>query len=595
MKVSYPAERRSPWRGERRLTTLDPRGALAQKWAAPQCGSPFLKRPKIEARTTRITSDIRWTAGGWIAFGVMGAGTLLRARQLTANASLWLDELALVRNVAERPLNELVLHALDFSQLAPVGFLAVSRLLWTAAPDLDWVLRLVPFIASVATMPLVYLIGLRVMTRSAAVGAVALIAFSPPLVMMAGIVKQYSLDVFVTAAILYGALLLLDGEDDSRARLTKFGLTGGALILFSFPAVIVCFTSVLFLLIRWYYSGKKDWLGRTVAVGLPLGLGASLTTAHALRISSSDTQAFLEAYWQSGFPPGLWTTPVWFWRRLSGVWDSAFLTPYPWPPWHSALLTTAMLGLCLVGAVTLVSRMRSEAGVVLIPIIVALVAASTGLYPLVERLSLFLAPSLAILTAAGTAALGPEEMRLPKQLATLRASVPVVPVTLSLLTTPPPVHLQEMRPLLEEISEEWMTGDLLYSYFAANQSIAYYGPRFGLLDWHPGVCTAPDDTLGQLTQLDGLAGHERVWVVFTHVLPQRRDVVEGMMAHLRETGIEKLALLDHRRSFGTSAYLFDLSAAAPLHSFGPETLTEGVGAPTCGAGPASNWRSRSPG
>ena len=98
-----------------------------------------------------------------------------------------------------------------------------------------------------------------------------------------------------------------------------------------------------------------------------------------------------------------------------------------------------------------------------------------------------------------------------------------------------------------------------------------------------------------LAQVEALAGHPRVWVVLTHVLPQRRDSVEGMLERLREIGIEKFALLDHRRSFGTSAYLFDLSAAESLHSFGPETLTEGAGAPMCGAGPASNWRSRSPG
>ncbi len=551
-----------------------------------------LSSPELETnvRSSHAISNTRW-----IAFGVIGVGILLRALQLTANTSLWLDELALVRNVAERQLNELLFHPLDFLQLAPPGFLAVSRILWTVIPDQDWVLRIVPFLASVATLPVVYFIGLRVMTRSAAVSAVALIAFSPSLIVLGGIVKQYSLDVFVTVTILYGALVLLDGASESRARLATFGLIGGTLLLFSFPAVIVAFALMLFLAIRWYASGREGWLGRTVSVGIPLGAGAVLATAHGLRMRSTANNALLEEYWEAGFSSGLWTTPLWFWRQLSGVWDSSFLTMYPWPARHGAPLTAIMLGFCFIGAGRLLLSRRSEAGIVLVPLIVAFLAASVGLYPLAERLSLFLAPSLAILTAAGATAFGPTQVRVPTPLATLPAFAPVVPVTLSLLATPPPVHLQEMRPLLHEISEEWVKGDILYSYFAANQAIAYYGPRFGLLDWHPGVCTAPDDTLGHLTQLDGLAGHERVWVVFTHVLPQRRDVVEGMVAHLRETGIEKLALLDHRRSFGTSAYLFDLSAAESLHSFGPETLTEGAGAPMCGAGPASNWRSRSPG
>lgn len=524
---------------------------------------------------------------------MIGLGVLLRIWQLSADASFWLDELALIRNIVDQPLPDLLFDPLEFGQMAPAGFLALSRWFWIVAQGADGALRILPFVASVATIPLIYLIGRRLLSPVAAVGATALIAFSPSLVILGGIAKQYSLDIAVTTALMYGGLILIERTGMARVSLAGVGVAGGTLLLFSFPAALAAFAIALLLVVHWYVDERDSWLSRAIALGLPLGTGAAVTTIHALKARSPETGAFLSEYWQAGFAPNVWTVPVWAWHQLAGVWDTTFLTPYPWPGRHT-VLPMVMVGLCVIGGFALATRQRVAALVVVAPIFAALVAACVGFYPVEERLAVFLAPSLALLTAAGAATLGQMASSRFEHIASATAVLPVVPVLLALATTPPPVRLQETRPMLADLSREWRTGDVLYSYFAANQAVAYYGPRFGLSDWRPGLCTALDDVHGQLEQIDELAGHSRVWVVFTHVLPESRVMIDGMLARLRENGIERQALLDYRKSFGTSAYLFDLSVTMPGGIVDRSTNTEMVAAATCGAGPAANWRGTSP-
>ena len=115
---------------------------------------------------------------------MIGLGVLLRIWQLSADASFWLDELALIRNIVDQPLPDLLFDPLEFGQMAPAGFLALSRWFWIVAQGADGALRILPFVASVATIPLIYLIGRRLLSPVAAVGATALIAFSPSLVIL---------------------------------------------------------------------------------------------------------------------------------------------------------------------------------------------------------------------------------------------------------------------------------------------------------------------------------------------------------------------------------------------------------------------------
>jgi hypothetical protein len=57
----------------------------------------------------------------------MAVGAVLRVWQYIGNPSFELDELALARNIVERPLWKLLLTPLLFDQVAPQGFLLSEK------------------------------------------------------------------------------------------------------------------------------------------------------------------------------------------------------------------------------------------------------------------------------------------------------------------------------------------------------------------------------------------------------------------------------------------------------------------------------------
>src|SRR5436309_4524126 len=65
---------------------------------------------------------------GWV---LVGLGCALRILQYAANRSLAIDESYLALNLIEKSPQQL-LHALDFNQAAPLGFLEAQKLAVTA-------------------------------------------------------------------------------------------------------------------------------------------------------------------------------------------------------------------------------------------------------------------------------------------------------------------------------------------------------------------------------------------------------------------------------------------------------------------------------
>src|SRR5438093_13203620 len=85
-----------------------------------------------------------------LAGAIIIVGIVLRVRQYLFDRSLWFDETLLSLNIIHRHLSEL-LGRLDSHQGAPVGFLMLSRLAVDAFGTSEYALRLVPFLAGVAS------------------------------------------------------------------------------------------------------------------------------------------------------------------------------------------------------------------------------------------------------------------------------------------------------------------------------------------------------------------------------------------------------------------------------------------------------------
>jgi hypothetical protein len=72
---------------------------------------------------------------------LLALAVTVRTWQYAGNASLWLDEVELARNILQRPLLTLPTEPLARDQVAPPGFLGLEELVVMSLGDSDLTLR----------------------------------------------------------------------------------------------------------------------------------------------------------------------------------------------------------------------------------------------------------------------------------------------------------------------------------------------------------------------------------------------------------------------------------------------------------------------
>src|SRR5437763_268757 len=102
-------------------------------------------------------------------------GLALRLYHYLLCPSVWHDEAALIENVLRKGFGEL-LGPLTYSEAAPPLFLWVERAVSLLLGDSVWALRLVPLLASCASLVVLARIGRRVLAPAAVPWAMLLLA-----------------------------------------------------------------------------------------------------------------------------------------------------------------------------------------------------------------------------------------------------------------------------------------------------------------------------------------------------------------------------------------------------------------------------------
>src|SRR5678815_822313 len=319
---------------------------------------------------------------------LVGLGAVLRLWQYVGNPSLWMDELALANNLLTRPLGLLLGTPLADGQLAPPGFLIVSRVLVVAFGSSEYALRLFPLLCSLVSLPLFGGLATRLLRPPAAILAVALFALSPGIAIYAAEGKQYATDVLVMLALTELTRWWLAAPGARRSLALAVGGVMGAFL--SQPAVFVL-------------AG----LGAALALGVPRGdrrkllapmalwvTGAALSVVHARSQMTSGLRDYMHWFWREGFLPWPVTSledALWPLRALAGVFGSGLGYPWPW----------AYLALMACGLVSLFRRARLVALLLAGPIGVTLLAAGAQAYPFQLRLVSFLVPGFVLRLAEG--------------------------------------------------------------------------------------------------------------------------------------------------------------------------------------------------
>jgi hypothetical protein len=345
----------------------------------------------------------RWQVrlGPGVVAALFVLGITARLCTYLSCTSYWYDEAYILLNVTHRTCGEL-LRPLDDQQAAPPLFLFLLRGLYLLDGSPEWLMRLPASVAGMAALALAVPLARQIVGRRGWVWAVGLCAVCHHAVSHSCEVKPYAFDLLFSELILLAtATLLRRPRRAGRRPAFRFGrpatyptscilLVAGVLAPWlSYPSVFLLGAAGSVLLWdgwRWR-SRSFGRTGAALCASLFLSVGALW-----LFVVRQQHTGYLEKYWGAFFPD-LSSLP----RALS--WSVGYLVlvgHYGATGLGIPLMLLAILGWWRIGR-------RSAALLLLLvlPLVLAWLAAAVRVYPLGDRLVFFAAPCLWLPAAAG--------------------------------------------------------------------------------------------------------------------------------------------------------------------------------------------------
>lgn len=512
---------------------------------------------------------------------VLLIGLIFRVKHFLDNRSLWMDEAALAQVVIGRTPNELlgyVGHTSHFPP-SPAGFLLLSKWSVIAFGPHEMALRLCPLLCSTLALIAFYFllksISCAPMTRLI---CLSLMAVCEPMVFYAADFRPYSLDVLVSVSLLWSANNVLQ-QKYSTLAIFIFSLAGAIFVWFSFPSILMIAglsiaIGVVILSNRNYNRipilvlSSLIWLN---SYGWFYSLSYELI--HSKRYKSQVVGMFMP--WSKG----IWESVDWMIKSIENMLAYFFDTPFP----------VAILLVLMCGMVWSVRRNKCYSALLIIPIVVAVVAALLHIYPFWQRRILFLLPMVIILIGMGIEFFVQQFSRIGRVMGiALFVFVLIPPLKTNAHYMVKPRQVEEMRPLMEYFASHSREQDAVFMNIAAQYAFGYYHGLVGLgsnsefvikiiaatnnsepsgyvfnvsYDYHlydaagflVWVQIGPDIYEKLLQQRPRLDWNPRTWLFLSKSLtPAQRRFILGKF---HEWGQE----LDVQKAPGVSLHLFDLS------------------------------------
>jgi hypothetical protein len=492
-----------------------------------------------------------------VSWAMVALGCLLRIVQYGLDRSLWMDEAYLSLNILHRSFAGLF-RALDYHQGAPIGFLLLEKSavhLWGSS---EYILRLLPLLAGIASVFLFYKLASKVLPAKATPVATGLFAISPTLIYYSSEVKQYSSDVAIAILLYY---LTIEGSKSEwkAGRSALAALAGAIAIWMSHSAAFVLAgigVPIFFALVL-----RKDWarLARVTAIGLCWMVSFAASYIVALRKLSGDGD--LLSYWKANFmplPPRSVADFKWFVDSFFGFFASS-----------AGLEFTGLAALVFIlGSISTFRKSPERLFLLLSPAIFTLLASGLHKYPFGGRLTLFLVPPTLLLMAEGAEALRSSAgVQLPATGWVLIGLLFFDPGIYTLhhfakphteIAEPGVMFPEEIRPVMAYVRNHEQPADLVYIFYGAEPAFDYYAERDNFPRNNVEMGTASgDDPRTYEADLDRLRGR-RVWVVFSHIHGAGAEESKHIEFCLDRLGPR----LDSLTRAGAETYLYDLRNAA---------------------------------
>jgi hypothetical protein len=483
----------------------------------------------------------------------------------------------------------LVTSPLDYQQQAPLGFLVLVKSCVILFGENEMALRLIPLLCGIVALLAFYKLANHFLAPVAVFVSTAIIATAPFLVYHSVEIKQYSSEMLmsIVAFLLY---VEYNKKQDLRSLLT-WGLAGALVLWFSHSAVFVfagigCGLSL-------YHILRKNWQ-TFMYLMVPFSLWMLSFLVHYFAyIYNAQKPEWLTLWFQghnSYMPVSSVTSTVkWivfqFYRFLEyplgllWVWENhTFSNFIVRNLMRMPLLPTAFF----VAGIVAWYKMEKKSFIVLIfPILLTLLASGLEMYPVYERLKVFLAAIIVLFMAKGAETVISFKWIKPFSLF-LIALFLAAPVASSVSQMVIPEKLggyknADYRKTFDFVEQNYKPGDIVYIYWNLVAQYKVY-KRLNHLSYE-GIegkdvrAQSTDDKtylLNLKSDIDQLKGEKRVWFIHDNTL--NFDIGDMYATHWYRSGpygkTPGLRILESFKTIGkvvkqnryrtASVYLIDL-------------------------------------
>ena len=487
----------------------------------------------------------------FILFMCIGLGIYLALEQFIFNRNLWLDEIAIAINIRDRNFLEL-LQPLSDNQAAPIAFLYLEKLMITLFGSRDYILRIFPLISFILSIPLVYLLTVRLLkNRIPALLASAIFSTSYMLIRYSDEVKQYSSDLLFTLIIFYLTLKL---DFRNRQHILYYALSGAIIIWFSNISVIILLVAGLYI---FYIQVIQEKNFKFLAVYLFWLL--SFGIYYTFFIHNHPTTAFMQSVWKEQFLPSNIFSMKFYTAIASNIQDIYVHVLTMGDFWIFALVIT------LLSIVTAYIQ-RQYALLIFFfgPLLVQIIMSALHLYPFYVRFILYLMPMFIIMFAYGLYILYATINKYIHPIAAILYLFFIAYYAYNYITFTTkniPYAREEITSSLDYIESHINPDDSIYLYYTTVPSFAFYmNHKLDRNTVHIGT-EHRNNYKDYYPELDKLNG--KVWLLFIHIHGYEEWYIMDYLLHEKEAKILKRKSL----ASGTFLYYIDINKnrTNPIH------------------------------
>lgn len=315
-----------------------------------------------------------------LLIALAGAGIVIY--QWAGARPLWLDEEMIALNFRDRSFAALGGRLL-LDQSAPLGWLALQRLMLLVFGSSELVLRAVPALFGVATAVAAFFVAQRWLTTTAGAIFVLLCSLGPWISFHAVELKPYSADTFwgISLPALAVAAAAAAASDVRRRGVMTWAVAAAIGHWFSLGALLVL--PACFVVLAVAHRRDRDALRRLV-VAFAVVI-ASFAAHYVLAIRYTQSSSSLQNFWQFAMAPrdaGFAGSIEWLYGRLE---------PFALKPGGTVLAASFWISAALGVWFAPARLLGAAAGLVVLS---GFTLAIARIMPLYERLSLWFVPAL---------------------------------------------------------------------------------------------------------------------------------------------------------------------------------------------------------